>query len=351
MRVVDDPRLASAEASWDLTVRGPLAEPHVTGTVQLPYGVFTIGPQKRARANRAALANVRPGTPRLDGVAVTLGEDVRLKSRDANVQLAGGVELFGPASEPWVSGAVSATRGTYRVNLGLIKRTFRVDSGSVILEGTTSTPAALDIWTSYTVRRADESDIAVGAHLYGTTDRPRLDLSSDLGSAVAQSEIISYLVFGKPSFALQDNRQSTMQTATAALVPSLGGLLEGPLGTLLPFFNTLQVTSRVGDEAGIAANPLDGLLNSYAVTGGRQVGSDAFVSISGGVCRGTRVASTASAPFWLGAAAEYRPKRSVGAAVSFDPGPTPCARAGVFSDTYQVGIDLMYEWKFGRRPR
>ena len=76
---------------------------------------------------------------------------------------------------------------------------------------------------------------------------------------------------------------------------------------------------------------------------------DSFVSISGGVCRGTRVASTASAPFWLGAAAEYRPKRSVGMAVSFDPGPTPCARAGVFSDTYQVGVDLMYEWKFGRR--
>jgi hypothetical protein len=37
--------------------------------------------------------------------------------------------------------------------------------------------------------------------------------------------------------------------------------------------------------------------------------------------------------------------------VSFDPGPTPCARAGVFSDTYQVGFDLMYEWKFGHRPR
>jgi translocation and assembly module TamB len=349
MRVVDDPRLASTEASWDLAVRGTLAEPHVTGAVQLPYGVFTIGPQKRSRATRGALTSVRPGTPRLDGVTVALGEDVRLKSRDANVQLAGGVELFGPLTEPWVSGTVSATRGTYRVNLGLIKRTFRVDSGSVILEGTTNTPAALDIWTSYTVRRADESDVAVGAHLYGTTDRPRLDLSSDLGSAVAQSEIISYLVFGKPSFALQDTRQSTMQTATAALVPSLGGLLEGPLGTLLPFFNTLQVTSRVGDEAGIAANPIDGLLNSYAVTGGRQVGSDSFVSISGGVCRGTRVASTASAPFWLGAAAEYRPKRSVGAAISFDPGPAPCARAGVFSDTYQVGFDLMYEWKFGRR--
>lgn len=347
-RVIDDPRLATAEASWELGITGALGEPRLTGAVRLPYAVFTIGPQKRARViGRSAGTKQIVGMPNVDGVTVTLGNDVRLKSKDANVQLSGDVELFGALNRPWISGAVSATRGTYRVDLGLIKRTFRVDSGSVILEGTPDIPAALDIFTSYTVRGVDD-DIHIGAHLYGTTGKPRLDLTSDQGSAVGQGEIISYLVFGQSSFALDQARANPGRTAAAALVPSLGGVLEGFLGTLLPFFSTLQVNTVANDNAqSTFANPVDNLLNSFAVTGGRQMGTDSFFSVSGGVCRGSRVSTTASSPFWLGTAVEYRPKRSIGAAITIDPGPAPCSRVGTIGDTYQIGLDLSYEWKFG----
>jgi translocation and assembly module TamB len=347
-RVIDDPRLATVEADWSLDVTGALGAPRVTGRVRLPLGVFTIGPTRRPTSDTAEVAGL--GMPNTDGVIVSLGSDVRLKSRDANVQLAGDLELFGPLNRPWISGSVQATRGTYRVDLGLIKRTFRVDSGAVVLEGTPEVPAALDIYTSYTVRRPDD-DVTVRAHLYGTTERPRLDLSSDLGSAVPQSEIISYLVFGKPSFALQESAQSPARTATAALVPSLGGVLEGVLGTVLPFFSTLQVTSTVGNEnpGDLLANPVESLLNSYAITGGRQVGTDSFLSISAGRCGASRVSSTGNVPYWLGAAAEYRPKRSVGVLLSVDPGPAPCRRVGAVGDTYQLGLDLTYDWRFLRK--
>jgi autotransporter translocation and assembly factor TamB len=348
-RVIDDPRLATAEADWQLAITGALGAPNVSGAVWLPYGVFTIGSQKRARVARgSALTRSRRGVPVVTGVIVSLGNDVRLKSRDANVQLAGDVELFGPLDKPWISGSVYATRGTYRVDLGAIKRTFRVDSGSVLIEGTTDIPAALDIWTSYAVRRADEDDIHVTAHLYGTSDKPRLDLTSDLGSASAQSEIISYLVFGKPSFGVSADRQSTMRTATAALVPTIGGLLEGVLGTVLPFFNTLQVTSLSGEGTqGVIQSPIDGLLNSYAVIGGRQIGSDSFFTVSGGICRASGVSAANSKPYWLGTSAEYRPKRTIGATIAIDPGSSPCSRTGTWRETYQIGLDLSYEWKFG----
>jgi len=357
-RAIDDPRLATAEASWDLSIAGPLAAPTVTGAVTLPYAVFTIGPQRRARGLRGPRTERSSplGTPQANGVLVTLGNDVRLKSREANVQLTGAVELFGPLDFPWVSGSVSAARGTYRVDLGVIKRTFVVDSGSVILEGTPDIPAALDIHTSYTVRRPD-NDVKVGARVYGTTLRPRLNLTSDLGSAVPQSEIISYLVFGRPSFGVNDSRQSAAQSvtqsATAAVVPSLGGLLESTLGTLLPFFSTMQVSTVAGEgPENIMANPLDGLLNSVAVTGGRQVGTDTFFSVSGGVCRAGRTSSSSNVPFWLGTLIEYRPKRTLGASIAIDPGVAPCSRAGSFGDTYQFGLDLSYDWKFGgpRKP-
>jgi translocation and assembly module TamB len=322
----------------------------VTAPVTVPYAEFTIGPQRRSRGIRGARES-SIGTPQTNGVLVTLGNDVRLKSREANVQLSGAVELFGPLDFPWVSGSVTAARGTYRVDLGLIKRTFMVDSGSVILEGTPDMPPALDIYTSYTVRRPD-SDVKVGAHVYGTTLRPRLNLSSDLGSAVPQSEIISYLVFGRPSFGVNDSQQSASKSvtksATAAVVPSLGGLLESTLGTLLPFFSTLQVSTVAGEgPENIMANPLDGLLNSVAVTGGRQVGTDTFFSLSGGVCRAGRTSASSNVPFWLGTLVEYRPKRTIGASMAIDPGVAPCSRAGSFGDTYQFGLDLSYDWKFG----
>lgn len=350
-RVLDDPRLATAEADWDLTATGTLGRPRIGGSVRLPYAVFTIGPQRRTRVPPTDSAEAAgAGVPVAEELFVSLGSDVRLKSREANVQLTGAVELIGALDRPWISGMLQATRGTYRVDLGVLKRTFRVDSGTVIVEGTSDDPAVLDIRTSYTVRRAGEDDVKIGAHVYGTTDRPRLDLSSDLGSATAQSEVISYLVFGKPSFQAPQSRQATERTATAAIVPSLGGWLEGLLGTVLPFFNTLQVTTVASDDPRISfQNPLEGLLSSVAVTGGRQVGTDTFFSISAGTCSGSRVASTGNVPLWLGAAAEYRPRRSLGAAISVDPGPAPCSRVGAFADTYQVGFDLLYEWRFGRR--
>jgi translocation and assembly module TamB len=357
-RVVDDPRLGTAEASWALNVEGRLAAPRVTGYVEIPYAVYTIGPQRRQRAaiyaDSLALAEATAGIPNLDGVLVQLGSDVRLKSRDANVQLTGTVELFGPITDPWLSGAVTATRGTYRVTVGPIKRSFRVDSGAVIIEGTKDIPAALNIYTSYLVRRPAEEDVTIRAHVYGMTDRPRLDFTSDLGSATSQSEIISYLVFGKSTFGIDQataNRDAVTNTATAALLPTLGGFIEATLGTIMPFFSTLQVTSTVGEDsfATVKSNPIDGLLNSYAVTGGRQFGTDSFMSLSVGRCSGSSVASTGSSQFWFGAVADYRPKRTIGASLSVDPGPAPCNRVAAEGSNYQFGFDISYDWKFGKK--
>jgi hypothetical protein len=277
-----------------------------------------------------------------------LGSDVRLKSRDANVKLVGEVALSGEMKDPYVEGEIYADRGTYRVDLGWLKRTFRVDSGTVRLAGTIREyPALLDIWTSYLVRRPEIDDITIVAHLTGTADSPRLELvSSDLGSSVAQSEIISYLIFGSSSLALDANRQSTVQTATAALVPSLGGALEGWLGSILPFFSSLQVTTVASNEAGtsLTTSPLDALFNSFAIVGGRQLGADGWMNLAGGVCRGSRLASTQSPPAWGSIALEYRPKAKLSAVTSFAPGGSPCSSIG----RYQVGLDLSREWQFGK---
>ena len=351
--VVDDPRLATAVANWTLSLSGPVREPTLGGSVSLPHALFFIDNQRRARVvNTAASedAELAVGMPIMSGLRVQLGNDVRLKSREANVQLSGTVELAGQANNPYILGEIDASRGTYRLDLSILKRTFRVDSGLVRIAGTKDQPAALNIWTSYLVRSNDENDardVHITAHLSGLSSAPRLDLSSDLGNAVAQSEIISYLVFGSPSFALDGQQSNAVKTATAALVPSLGGLLEGVLGTVFPFFSSLQVTTVAGSgPQNIVTSPLDGLLNSFAITGGRQIGTDAFLNLSGGVCRGSRLASTQSPSGWFGVAAEYRPRLGLGAAASMEPGSSPCSGVGRFSRTYQVGFDLFREFRW-----
>jgi translocation and assembly module TamB len=351
--VMDDPRLATVNATWTVNVKGALKQPTLGGQVFLPAATFVIGQSRKVRQVRGEPgmegSELAVGEPLISNLQVTLGNDVRLKSAAANVQLSGSLEILGQVSNPFVYGEIQANRGTYRIDLSVLKRTFRVDSGLVRLAGPIrDVPATLDIWTSYLVRQADKGDVQIVAHLTGTTDSPRLELgSADLGTSAAQSEIISYLIFGSPSFAIDGGGSSTVKTATAALVPSLGGVLEGVLGSLLPFFNSLQVTTVAGSgPQSLTTNPLDGLLNSFALTAGRQLGSDTFLNISGGVCRGSRIASAQSLPAWFGLSAEYRPKAKVGVIASMDPGSSPCSRSGRFLDVYQFGVDVFRDWRF-----
>ena len=350
-KVMDNPRVASVDAQWDLQVDGLLAEPLIGGTVTLPSATLRIGEQRQVRRLRDT-ARADEGTisagPRFRALKVNLGNDVRLQSKDANVQLTGALELGGDLKDPYLSGEILANRGTYRVDLGALKRTFRVDSGVVRVAGTLPIVAAMDIWTSYLVRRPEQDDITVGAHLTGTTEDLRLDLSSSTGGVtLAQSEIISYLLFGAPSFALDGQSQTTLKSATAAVLPSLGSTLESALSAVFPFFNSLQVSTVAGSNtyASLSSNPLDAVLNNLAITGGRRVGSDGFLNLSAGLCRGARTSAAQSSSMWFGVAAEYRPKQGIAAIASMDPGTNPCGTIGTLSASYQFGIDFFREWK------
>lgn len=276
-----------------------------------------------------------------------LGNEVRLRSPEANVQLTGEVAAAGTLDAPDVRGEIFATRGTFRLDLGLLQRTFQVDSGLVRLNGPLSNPPTLDIHTSYTVRQAQREDVKIGARLSGAVDAPRLVLSSgDLGTTASDTEIISYLLFGAPSFVLDGQSASAVRLATAALVPSIGGAAERALGARLPFLSELQVVTVAGDSPrDFTLNSFEGLLNSFALTAGTQVGTDSYLRLSGGVCRGENRAAQ-SLPAWFGVAAEYRPRERLSAELSLTPGSAPCNRIGTFGQIYQIGLDLYRDWRW-----
>jgi translocation and assembly module TamB len=263
------------------------------------------------------------------------------------VQLTGAVDVAGTLGAPDVRGEIQATRGTYRLDLGHLQRTFQVDSGRVRMNGPLSVPATLDIHTAYTVRQAERDDVRIGARLTGTVDQPRLTLSSgDLGTTASETEIISYLLFGAPSFVLDGESASAVRLATAALVPSLGGAAERALGARIPFLSELQVTTVAGDSPrDFTLNSFEGLLNSFALTAGTQIGTDSYLRVSGGVCRGENRAAQ-SLPAWMGVTAEYRPREKLSAELSLTPGGAPCNRVGSWTQIYQFGLDLFRDFRW-----
>ena len=350
LRVIDNPALAEADVSWQLRLRGQVDSLLLGGEITVPNANAFIGRQR-------AILDVEPvGSqatavsryiPRIDNLTIRLGNEVRLRSPEANVQLTGDIAVTGTLSDPNVRGDILATRGTYRLDLGPLQRTFHVDSGVVRMNGPTDIPATLDIHTSYLVRQAERDDVKIGARLIGTVREPRLVLSSgDLGSTASETEIISYLLFGAPSFALDNNGTWAVRTATAALVPSLGGAVERALGGRLPFISDLQVTTVAGNSpTDFTLNSFEGLLNSLALTAGTQLGTDSYLNFSGGVCRGENRAASSPAR-WFGIAVEYRPLDRLSALLSLNPGSTPCNRVGTFSQIYQFGLDLYRDWRW-----
>jgi translocation and assembly module TamB len=285
--------------------------------------------------------------PRIEALRVRFGNEVRLRSPEASVQLTGVVAVAGALDAPDVRGEIFATRGTYRLDLGLLQRTFQVDSGRVRVNGPLSVPPTLDIHASYTVRQAERDDVRIRARLTGTVEQPRLTLSSsDLGTTTSETEIISYLLFGAPTFALDGESASAVRLATAALVPSIGGAAERALGARIPFLSELQVTTVAGDSPrDFTLNSFEGLLNSFALTAGTQIGPDSYLRVSGGVCRGENRAAQ-SLPAWMGITAEYRPREKLSAELSLTPGSAPCNRIGAWTQIYQFGLDLFKDFRW-----
>ncbi len=351
LHVIDDPRIAEADVSWNMRLHGPLDSLSLGGDVTVPAANFFIGQQQRRvlqlEEDLAADSASASYAPVLEGLRVRLGNEVRLRSPEANVQLTGQVAVVGTLDAPDVRGEIFAERGSYRLDLGLLQRTFQVDSGLVRLNGPLSIPPNLDIFTSYTVRQAQREDVHITARINGTTDQPRLTLgSSDLGTTASDTEIISYLLFGAPTFVLDGQRGSAVRLATAALIPSLGGAAERALGARLPFLSELQVVTIAGDSpSDFTLNSFEGLLNSFALTAGTQVGTDSYLRFSTGVCRGENRAAQ-SLPAWFGIAGEYRPRERLSAVVSLTPGSAPCNRIGTFSQIYQLGVDMYKDWRW-----
>lgn len=326
-------QLDVSTGSSGLRLRGRTSGATLTGTVSVDRGTIFI-PDSRNKAvveltgddlytlfdtTTARDRGLIPAAPsrlvenlRLDGVSVQLGDEVWLRSREANVKLGGALRVtravdeieggqgFGPARTDTVeyrlalAGALNAERGTYRLDLGPVRREFQVESGTITFFGTPDLNPALDIAALYTVQQSQQDNVRVRARLTGFLyPQPTLILESASGYALSQSDLISYLVTGRPSVeigAFAD--RGGMEAATSVLLPTVGTLASAELREQLGGW-----VDQIRFETGTAADNnyrtaqqvlREGLreaLFTSRLGGEKQIGENWFVSLSSGLCQ------------------------------------------------------------------
>lgn len=349
-----------------VTVRGAVRRPEVSGNLYIPLANLVVDPL----GARAALDLSSAGARELLGVdevpvaetaaqslaalgsvltvanaRVELGNEVWVQTPEARVKLSGGLDVAASGDKLALDGEILATRGQYRLDLGVVNRSFSVDSGRVRFFANSEIPPTLDINATNVVRVVGGGQIPVRVHIGGNYDAPVLTLSSSdpLYASAPESEIISLLIFGAPTFALDGQSQSTVRAVTGVLLPTVGGAMEGALQRLLPGLSTLQVTTAGGQTQG-NLNAFS-LLDNLSISAGKQVGERTFLRLNTGVCRGAGQADQRGASLWYGIAAEYRIARNWSGQVGMDPGASPCTRlGGDVLPRMQFGFDLFREW-------
>jgi hypothetical protein len=337
LRVVDKRSLARLDMSTGtsgLTLVGTPSEATLSGAVNVDRGTIYIPELVRKDLEELTLddfamlfdttdvrnRSLMPAAPstlvehlKLAGVSINLGDDVWLKSKEASVKLGGSLNLTrarddrdatrafdrdlltdstttAPKYRLALSGSLSADRGTYLLDLGVVKREFQVTSGRISFFGTPDFNPAIDVTAQYRVKQSNRADILVQARIVGNFfPQPALELTSN-DPTIGASDLVSYLATGRPAAELTDTRTaSNVQRVSEIVLPTLGASLNQALRDQFGFMDLFQIQSGVlNDQANGTTNGGDqGALSIFKSTrlgGEKQISDRLFLSFSTGLC-------------------------------------------------------------------
>jgi translocation and assembly module TamB len=246
---------------------------------------------------------------RLDGVSVNLGDEVWLRSAEANIKLGGSLNVtrarderetrrsslgratsVDPVYRLALSGALSADRGTYTLDLGVVQRQFQVQSGRITFFGSADFNPSIDVSALYRVKQSRRADIDVRARIVGPFyPQPSLELSSD-DNFISQTDLVSYLVTGRPSAELNAASTQAYQAAADVLLPTGSALLSRALRDQLGgWVDLLQIQAGDTRETSssqrvTASENFNSVLSGTRIGGEKQISDRLFFSFSTGLC-------------------------------------------------------------------
>lgn len=277
-----DRRDLSARLGGEASLTGTFRQPVLEGAVEVNRGNLFLEEFERSAdvvdlsdpaffdvVDTTDIASVRPvlqasQNPFLQNLRMNV--DVRverntwLRSRDMNVEMGGELTVnFDRSREVFVvQGQLNAIRGTYSA----FGRQFQVREGMVEFVGTPDLNPNLNIGAITRLRTSQGEPLTITATVSGTLLEPRISLSSDAQPPIAQSDLVSYLIFGRPSFALGSGESAVLQGAAGQIVGAAGSLGLGAVANQLGstvretgLADYFAVTEAPGGSIGGAENP------------------------------------------------------------------------------------------------
>lgn len=251
--------------SGDMMLRGTYRRPFLEGTLTVDEGVLHVEEFQRSAqvvdlsdpAFFDVVDTTRISAPARLGAAqnpflqnLRMAVDLRvergtwLRSADMNVEIGGELLVAYDRGrgedrrrgDLVLVGELEAIRGSY----SLYGRRFVVQEGTVEFVGTPGINPDLNIEATNRIRQIDGEPLTITATVTGTLEDPRVVLSSP-ESVVAQSDLVSYLIFGRPTYELASGEAAVVEGAAGRLVGTAAGAgltlgfgtLTSRLGTLL----------------------------------------------------------------------------------------------------------------------
>ncbi|MES2178429.1 MAG: translocation/assembly module TamB domain-containing protein [Gemmatimonadota bacterium] len=245
----------------------------------------------------------------LVGVSVRIGDEVWLRSREASIKLGGSLNVtrVRDARETTrsslaqrtrgdsaryklaLSGTLSADRGTYTLDLTAVQREFQVQTGRITFFGTPDFNPEIDVSALYQLKQANRADIGIKARIHGNFyPQPSLELSSS-DAYLSPSDLVSYLVTGRPSFELSGQDVAASQRAFEFVLPSLGASVSRALREQLGgVVDLIQIQSGAVNDPlanSSSSTQFKSILYSTRLGGERQIKDKLFLSFSAGLCQ------------------------------------------------------------------
>jgi len=383
---IDKPRVATLALSTvrPISLRGPRDNALLQGAVRVDRGRLFLNSltQRRALDLSDDLNIIDTTTMRMDALLATapdaivqglsldnvrldIGDDVWLRSPEANIKLGGRLRLT-RSIDPRdglarlaLADSLTVQRGTYQLNLGLARPTFDVERGTIRFFGDPDLDPALDIAALHVIRQqranSNRQDVRIRVSMGGTLNQPTLTLSSADNPPLPESDMLSYLVTGEPAYALFGTAYAD-QGATLALRLASSYLSSRLAGGRFDLVQVEPTALNPGEATNLRESGL-GILAATRVGVGGQVGTRTFLSVTTGLCglapQGTGSADPLSLfAQGLGVKLERQFETGFSAAMSVEPGSSAqtCGRPGA-SRTFQqtppqLGFDLFRSWSW-----
>jgi hypothetical protein len=366
-RATDMRAFLTLDATGQMRLSGQITKPLLTGRVTANSGVLYFADLltkdvidledpayadlidqrflRMQRLGRTATARFLDSL-QITGLTVQVGEAFWLRSHEANIQLNGQVRVDKIRRVYRVDGTLNAVRGTYTLKIGFVTRDFQVQRGRVRYLGTPDLNADLDIQAEHIVRPTDGSaDVPVIAKITGSLNEPELALESDVLPPLSETNLVSYLMFGRPAAGLSSSGGAgdEMEALNAGLA-YLGGALSSELERALVSDLGVPV-DFIEIRPGARSALYGGTSSATEFAAGWQIGRRSFLTFSAGFCTEGQLAYNN-----VGASFEYRLSQQWRLKTSFEP-TSSCQTSQTTNpltnnERYQAGLDFLWDLEF-----